>query len=51
MIVTGAIGSLLGTLPWYFAGRLLGLQRVLRFADRHGRWLTLAATSETLCVA
>ena len=42
VIISGASGSLLGTLPWYFAGRLLGLERVLRFADRHGRWLTLA---------
>lgn len=42
VIVTGALGSLAGTLPWYAAGRILGLQRVLRFADRHGRWLTLS---------
>ncbi len=42
VILTGSLGSLVGTLPWYFAGRLLGLERVLRFADRHGRWLTLA---------
>lgn len=42
VILAGSIGSLLGTLPWYFAGRLLGLERVLRFADRHGRWLTLS---------
>ena len=42
VILAGAIGSLVGTLPWYFAGRLLGLDRVLRFADRHGRWLTLS---------
>lgn len=41
VILTGAAGSMLGTLPWYYAGRLLGLERVLRFADRHGRWLTL----------
>lgn len=42
VILAGALGSLVGTLPWYFAGRVLGLERVLRFADRHGRWLTLA---------
>lgn len=41
VIVAGSLGSLLGALPWYFAGRVLGLQRVLRFAQRHGRWLTL----------
>lgn len=42
VIVTGSVGSLAGTLPWYFAGRILGLERVLKFADRHGRWLTLS---------
>jgi membrane protein DedA with SNARE-associated domain len=42
VILAGTIGSIVGTLPWYFAGRLLGLQRVLQFADRHGRWLTLS---------
>lgn len=42
VILAGALGSLLGALPWYFAGRLLGLDRVLRFADRRGRWLTIS---------
>lgn len=42
VILAGALGSLIGALPWYFAGRLLGLERVLRFADQHGRWLTLS---------
>lgn len=45
VILTGALGSLIGTLPWYFAGRVLGLNRVLRFADRHGRWLALSRKS------
>lgn len=42
VILCGAAGSLVGTLPWYFAGRLLGLQRVLHLADRRGRWLTVS---------
>jgi membrane protein DedA with SNARE-associated domain len=42
VILFGTLGSLLGALPWYYAGRLLGLQRVLRFAEKHGRWLTLS---------
>jgi membrane protein DedA with SNARE-associated domain len=42
VILFGTLGSLLGAVPWYLAGRLLGLQRVLAFAERHGRWLTLA---------
>jgi membrane protein DedA with SNARE-associated domain len=42
VVFAGAAGSVLGTLPWYLAGRALGLERVLQFADRHGRWLTLS---------
>ncbi|OQP84162.1 alkaline phosphatase [Rhizobium rhizosphaerae] len=41
VIIAGSIGSLLGILPWYLAGRLLGEHRVKAFAARHGRWLTL----------
>jgi membrane protein DedA with SNARE-associated domain len=42
VILFGSLGSLVGALPWYFAGRMLGLRRVLRFAEKHGRWLTLS---------
>jgi len=42
VVLAGTLGSLAGAMPWYLAGRLLGLARVLRFAERHGRWLTLS---------
>jgi membrane protein DedA with SNARE-associated domain len=42
VILAGTLGSLIGALPWYYAGRMLGLERVLRFAEKHGRWLTLS---------
>ena len=42
VILTGTLGSLVGALPWYFAGRTLGMERTLTFAGRHGRWLTLS---------
>lgn len=38
----GMAGSVLGALPLYFAGRKLGKDRVKRYADRHGRWLTVS---------
>jgi membrane protein DedA with SNARE-associated domain len=41
VIAAGTIGSLLGTLPWYYLGRRLGHDGVRRLAERHGRWLTL----------
>ena len=40
-VVAGTLGSVLGALPWYAAGRWVGEERLERFAARHGRWLTL----------
>lgn len=40
VVLAGTLGSVLGTLPWYYAGRWLGEERLCRFAARHGRWLT-----------
>lgn len=42
VVLAGVAGSLLGAMPWYLAGRLLGIRRLRRFAERHGRWLTLS---------
>ncbi|NDW03251.1 DedA family protein [Jiella pacifica] len=42
VIISGTIGSLLGVIPWYYAGHYLGERRMKRLAARHGRWLTLA---------
>ena len=39
--LAGTLGSLLGALPWYYAGRWVGRERMCRLAARHGRWLTL----------
>jgi membrane protein DedA with SNARE-associated domain/uncharacterized membrane protein YkvA (DUF1232 family) len=41
VVLAGTLGSVLGALPWYYAGRWLGAERVCAFAARHGRWLTL----------
>ncbi len=42
VVVAGVAGSLLGALVWYYVGLWLGLDRLKRFAARHGRWLTLS---------
>lgn len=42
VVLSGTLGSLTGTLPWYFAGRAVGMKRLSRWADRHGRWLTVS---------
>ena len=41
VVLAGTLGSLLGALPWYYAGVWLGQERVCALAARHGRWLTL----------
>src|SRR5690625_2632057 len=43
VILAGMAGSVLGALPWYFVGRLLGEERLKGWADRHGRWLTVTS--------
>jgi membrane protein DedA with SNARE-associated domain len=40
-IAAGLLGSLIGHLPWYAAGRLAGERRLNRWAARHGRWFGL----------
>jgi membrane protein DedA with SNARE-associated domain len=42
VVVAGSAGSLLGALAWYAVGYWVGIDRLKRFARRHGRWLTLA---------
>ncbi|HTK53698.1 MAG TPA: DedA family protein [Gemmatimonadaceae bacterium] len=40
-ILTGTIGSVIGALPIYAVGRMLGKTRVTAWVDRHGKWLLL----------
>ena len=42
VIASGTVGSLLGVIPWYYAGHYLGERRMKRLALRYGRWLTLS---------
>jgi membrane protein DedA with SNARE-associated domain len=41
VVLAGSLGSMLGALPWYYAGRWVGEARMRAFAARYGRWLTL----------
>ena len=41
VILVGTAGSVVGALPWYYAGAKLGQARMKRFAERWGHWLTL----------
>lgn len=41
VVIAASLGSAIGALPWYAAGRWLGCERLKRFAARHGQWLTM----------
>jgi membrane protein DedA with SNARE-associated domain len=43
VLATATIGAVVGMLPWYFAGRLFGLDRVRYLADRFGRVMAFNA--------
>lgn len=42
VISAGIVGSVLGALPWYYAGKQLGENRLKKLADKYGKWLTLS---------
>jgi membrane protein DedA with SNARE-associated domain len=39
IILAGCLGSVLGALPLYYAGRALGEARLRRWCDQHGHWI------------
>lgn len=41
VLVAGTAGSVAGALPWYYAGKIYGKERLEAFADKHARWLTV----------
>lgn len=41
VLLAGTAGSVAGTVPWYYAGRLYGRKRLRTLAGNHGRWLTV----------
>jgi membrane protein DedA with SNARE-associated domain len=42
VILAGSLGSLAGAVPWYYAGRIYGAERMRDFAKRYGRWITVS---------
>lgn len=41
VVAAGALGSVLGTLPWFWLGRSIGRERLARAVQAHGRWFTV----------
>jgi membrane protein DedA with SNARE-associated domain len=43
VIAAGTFGTILGALPFYYAGKFLGLDRLKLWADRYGRLFTVSS--------
>ena len=41
-ILAGVIGTVLGAFPWYYAGKLVGEERLRHWADQYGKWITVS---------
>ncbi|MGA7933656.1 MAG: DedA family protein [Kovacikia sp.] len=41
-VLAGVIGTMLGALPWYYAGKILGERRLRQLADKYGKWVALS---------
>ncbi len=42
VVVAGSIGSFAGAMLWYFLGRWVGRDRLARWIEGHGSWLTIS---------
>ncbi|BAU13833.1 alkaline phosphatase-like protein [Leptolyngbya sp. NIES-3755] len=38
-VLAGVIGTVLGTLLWYYGGLFIGEKRIRELADRYGKWI------------
>ena len=43
VVMAGVVGTVLGALPWYYAGKLVGEKRLKSLANRYGKWLGISA--------
>ncbi|MBD1922689.1 DedA family protein [Microcoleus sp. FACHB-831] len=41
-VLAGVLGTMLGALPWYYAGSFLGEERLKTLADKYGKWLGIS---------
>jgi len=41
-IFVGVVGTILGAIPWYYAGLVLGQQRLQLLAGRYGKWIGIS---------
>ncbi|MDP8962649.1 MAG: DedA family protein [Cyanobacteriota bacterium] len=41
-VLAGVVGTIVGAIPWYYAGKLVGEPRLKRLADQYGKWITVS---------
>lgn len=42
IVIAGTLGSVLGAIPLFYLGKLVGEERLTAWADKHGKWLTVS---------
>lgn len=42
VVVSGMVGSVLGSLPFYYLGKFAGCERLKAWADAYGKWFTVS---------
>lgn len=47
VIAAGTVGSLIGQLPLYYLGKLVGEERLKGWADKYGAWVTVSGDEVT----
>lgn len=47
VVFAGVLGTVIGALPWYYAGKVLGEVRLKSLADRYGKWLSISSKDIT----
>jgi membrane protein DedA with SNARE-associated domain len=51
VVFAGVFGTVIGALPWYYAGKILKEQRLKDLADRYGKWLTISSKDITKAIS
>lgn len=42
-IAAGVIGTIVGALPWYYVGKLVGEENIERLANKYGKWISISS--------
>ncbi len=42
VLAAGVMGTMLGALPWYYIGKVVGEARLKRWANHYGKWLGIS---------